>query len=80
MSKPDTQTPADSPQRPPPDNHSDTPDDGLGEPLSLAEEIAHEIDDNVDAPDRYKDLKQSEVHIARLQQMSMNELIKEARA
>ena len=80
MSKPDTQTPADGPQRPPPDNHSDTPDDGLGEPLSLAEEIAHEIDDNVDDSDRYKDLKQSEVHIARLQQMSMNELIKEARA
>lgn len=55
------------------------------EPLSLAEEIAEEVDrggklptaDGV--PDNYEKVKQGEIHIAELQKMSMQELIEEAR-
>jgi len=51
------------------------------EPLSLAEELAGEaamLSDDTD--DRYEQIKQSgDTHIAELQQMSMSELIEEAR-
>ncbi len=51
------------------------------EPLSLAEELADEaamLSDDTD--DRYEQIKQSgDTHIAELQQMSMGELIEEAR-
>jgi transcription termination factor Rho len=51
------------------------------EPLSLAEEIAGEVERGTlgDTPDRYEKIKQGEVHIAELQKLSMGELIDEAR-
>jgi transcription termination factor Rho len=52
------------------------------EPLSLAEEIAEEVDRRGsvdDLQDRYEKIKQGEVHIAELQKMSMGQLIEEAR-
>jgi transcription termination factor Rho len=52
------------------------------EPLSLAEEIADEVDRRGsldDLQDRYEKIKQGEVHIAELQKMSMGQLIEEAR-
>ena len=51
------------------------------EPLSLAEEIADEVERGTlgDAQDRYEKIKQGEVHIAELQKLSMGELIEEAR-
>ena len=55
------------------------------EPLSLAEEIAAEVDRGGKLPsadgatDEYEKLKQGETHIAELQKLSMQELIEEAR-
>ncbi len=52
------------------------------EPLSLAEEIADEVERGVtrdELQDRYEKIKQGEVHIAELQKMSMGQLIEEAR-
>ena len=52
------------------------------EPISLAEEIADEVDRHGsidDLQDRYEKIKQGEVHIAKLQKMSMAELIEAAR-
>jgi transcription termination factor Rho len=52
------------------------------EPLSLAEEIAEEVERGIstdDLQDRYEKIKQGEVHIAELQKMSMGQLIEEAR-
>ena len=50
------------------------------EPLSLAEEIAEEANREGGGPNaRYEKIKQSEIHIAELQKMSMAELIEEAR-
>lgn len=52
-----------------------------GEPLSLAEEIAEEVDSgDVDVVHKhYESVKQGDVHIAELQRMSMGQLIEEAR-
>jgi transcription termination factor Rho len=52
-----------------------------GEPLSLAEEIAEEVDSGeVDIVHKhYESVKQGDVHIAELQRMSMGQLIEEAR-
>jgi len=52
-----------------------------GEPLSLAEEIAEEVDSgDVDIVHKhYEFVKQGDVHIAELQRMSMPQLIEEAR-
>jgi len=52
-----------------------------GEPLSLAEEIAEEVDSGeVDIVHKhYESVKQGDVHIAELQRMSMAQLIEEAR-
>jgi transcription termination factor Rho len=50
------------------------------EPVSLAEELADEARSGHDETDeRYEKIKQGDTHIARLQQMSMPELIDEAR-
>ena len=51
------------------------------EPLSLAEEIADEVERGTlgETQDRYEKIKQGEVHIAELQKLSMGELIEEAR-
>jgi transcription termination factor Rho len=59
------------------DYHLDDEDD----PLSLAEEIASDIDtDKDDIHDKYEQIKQSgDTHIVELQRMSMTELIEEAR-
>jgi transcription termination factor Rho len=54
-----------------------------GEPLSLAEEIADEVDRGElareEIRDPYEKLKQGEIHIAELQKMSMAQLIEAAR-
>src|SRR5436190_10142491 len=52
-----------------------------GEPLSLAEEIAEEVD-NADGDivhEHYESVKQGDIHIAELQRMSMSQRIEEAR-
>ena len=52
-----------------------------GEPLSLAEEIAEEVD-NADGDivhEHYESVKQGDIHIAELQRMTMPQLIEEAR-
>jgi transcription termination factor Rho len=51
------------------------------EPLSLAEEIAEEVEAGVfdGAKDKYEKLKNGEVHLAELQKMSMAQLLEEAR-
>ena len=52
------------------------------EPVSLAEEIADEVDRGIhreDSDDQYEKIKQGEIHIAELQKMSMSQLIDEAR-
>ena len=52
------------------------------EPLSLAEEIADEVErgDHVDdTHEHYEKIKQGEIHIAELQKMAMGQLIEEAR-
>jgi transcription termination factor Rho len=68
-----------------PDNNGYT-DYDAGEPLSLAEEIAGEMDRGVKPPtaagpvaDNYEKVKLGEIHIAELQKMSMQQLIEEAR-
>jgi transcription termination factor Rho len=48
------------------------------EPLSLAEELAEQVDDE-ETNSRYEKIKQGEIHIAELQKMSMSELLAEAR-
>ena len=56
--------------------------DDESEPLSLAEEIADEVDRGIapeDTNDRYERIKHGEIHIAELQRMSMGDLIEEAR-
>ncbi len=53
--------------------------DEEGEPLSIAEEIAEEVDRGEDPNERYERIKQGETHIAELQKMDMSQLIKEAR-
>jgi transcription termination factor Rho len=68
---------------------SNNPDDSRGsaldddldrEPVSLAEEIAAEQRRGPDETDqRYEKIKQGDIHIAKLQQMSMGELIEAAR-
>ena len=51
-----------------------------GEPLSLAEEIAEEVERGGPDPQKqFEKLKQSDIHIAELQQLSMAELIEAAR-
>ncbi len=54
------------------------------EPLSLAEELVVEAERGrlrgEDTEDRYEKIKQGEVHIAKLQKMSMSQLIEEARS
>ena len=52
-----------------------------GEPLSLAEEIAEEVErgGSEEVQQRYEKIKKGEVHIAELQKMSMAELIESAR-
>ncbi len=52
------------------------------DPLSLAEEIAGEVErgDHVDdTHEHYEKIKQGEIHIAELQKMAMSQLIEEAR-
>jgi transcription termination factor Rho len=51
------------------------------EPLSLAEEIAAEVESGVydESQDRYEKIKQGEIHLAELQKMSMGQLLEEAR-
>ncbi len=49
------------------------------EPLSLAEEIDKVCNQGDDANEHYEKIKQSDIHIAELQKMTMPELIKEAR-
>jgi transcription termination factor Rho len=50
------------------------------EPLSLAEQIAEEVERHARDPrEQYDRIKQSEIHIAELQKMSMAQLIDEAR-
>lgn len=56
--------------------------DDESEPLSLAEEIADEVERGIapeEANDRYERIKHGEIHIAELQKMSMSDLIEEAR-
>jgi transcription termination factor Rho len=66
----------DAPQTPVEDYLSDD-----SEPLSLAEEIAGEVESlRDDTDERYEQIKQSgDTHVARLQKMTMGELIDEAR-
>ncbi len=55
----------------------------LGEPLSLAEELAEEAERGFsrdDSHDRYELIKQGDIHIAELQRMSMPQLIEQARS
>ena len=57
---------------------NETPSD---EPLSLAEELAAEAGKTGEEPsDRYEQIKQTDVHIAELQRMTMPQLIEQARA
>lgn len=59
---------------------SESPETDLEvEPLSLAEEIAVEAEDKKPTKQDYEQLKQSDMHIAELQRMSMGQLIEEAR-
>ena len=60
---------------------NDTTETQGDEPLSLAEELAAEADKMGDEPsDRYEKIKQTDVHIAELQRMSMPQLIEQARS
>jgi transcription termination factor Rho len=55
----------------------------LGEPLSLAEELAEEAERGFsrdDTHERYELIKQGDIHIAELQRMSMPQLIEQARS
>ena len=62
-------------------NHDDLPTDTQDKPISIAEEIAAEVDaDDVEVRERYDLLKQNDTKIAELQKLSMAELIELARA
>ena len=62
-------------------NHDDLPTDAQDKPISIAEEIAAEVDaDDVEVRERYDLLKQNDTKIAELQKLSMAELIELARA
>ena len=80
MSEFDTRPRSDRTRRRPPTASPEDSDGALDEPLSLAEEIANELNGDVERLDRYEKVKQGEVHIAELQKMNMSELIEEARA
>lgn len=57
------------------------PNDSEDKPLSIAEEIATEVDaDDVEVRERYDLLKQNDTKIAELQKLSMGELIELARS
>ena len=59
----------------------DLPTDAQGKPISIAEEIAAEVDaDDVEVRERYDLLKQTDTKIAELQKLSMAELIALARS
>jgi transcription termination factor Rho len=59
---------------------SSKPDSTEDEPISLAEEIAAEVDaEDLEVRERYDLLKQGDTHIAELQKLSMAELIELAR-
>jgi len=61
--------------------HDDLPTDARGKPMSIAEEIAAEVDaDDVEVRERYDLLKQTDTKIAELQKLSMAELIALARS
>ncbi|MBT4885594.1 MAG: transcription termination factor Rho [Planctomycetaceae bacterium] len=61
--------------------HDDLPTDAQGKPISIAEEIAAEVDaDDVEVRERYDLLKQTDTKIAELQKLSMTELIALARS
>ncbi len=61
--------------------HDDLPTDAQGKPISIAEEIAAEVDaDDVEVRERYDLLKQTDTKIAELQKLSMAELIALARS
>ena len=61
--------------------HDDLPTDAQGKPISIAEEIAAEVDaDDVEVRERYDLLKQTDTKIAELQKLSMAELITLARS
>ena len=61
--------------------HDDLPTDARGKPISIAEEIAAEVDaDDVEVRERYDLLKQNDTKIAELQKLSMAELIELARS
>ena len=62
-------------------NHDDLPTDAQDKPISIAEEIAAEVDaDDVEVRERYDLLKQNDTKIAELQKLSMAELIELARS
>jgi len=72
----------DDPKPLPAGSDADRDEYDLGEPLSLAEEIAEEEEGRPrdEIQKRYEEIKQSgDTHIARLQKMTMAELIEEAR-
>src|SRR5688572_10915140 len=55
-------------------------ENGDGEPLSLAEELAEEARfERDETHERYEQIKQGDIHIAELQRMSMPQLIEQAR-
>ena len=57
------------------------PNDSEDKPLSIAEEIATEVDaDDIEVRERYDLLKQNDTKIAELQKLSMGELIELARS
>ncbi|MDO7714593.1 MAG: Rho termination factor N-terminal domain-containing protein, partial [Pirellulales bacterium] len=59
----------------------DLPTDPEDKPLSIAEEIAAEVDDDdLEVRERYDLLKQTDTKIAELQKLSMAELIELARS
>ena len=61
--------------------HDDLPTEAQGKPISIAEEIAAEVDaDDVEVRERYDLLKQNDTKIAELQKLSMAELIELARS
>lgn len=61
--------------------HSSVFSDDEREPLSLAEEIAEEVEHGVfeESQDRYEKIKNGDIHLAELQKMSMGQLLEEAR-
>ena len=81
--RPSTHTESESDGRRPSDEQADpslSAFDPNEEPLSVAEEIAHEVHRTGKPPeDPYEQLKQNETHITELQKMSMSELIDAAR-